>query len=71
MRIVNLNYTSSLRSEIQQCDDVLKQFLKESFADILVDNAKQEAILGNLYHEDQTKRYNKIMTLLNEITHGL
>ncbi|MBC7776262.1 MAG: nucleotidyl transferase AbiEii/AbiGii toxin family protein [Phycisphaerae bacterium] len=62
-----LNYTSDFKSQIQASKDELKQYLIERFTDILTDMAKQEAILGCLYHEDQSLRFNKIINLLNEI----
>jgi hypothetical protein len=63
-----LNYTSDLSLQIQASDDVLKQYLSDRFADILADNAKQEAILGSLFYEDQLVRFKKIIRLLNGLT---
>jgi hypothetical protein len=66
-----LNYTSNLKVQIKASEDEVKQYLTECFSDIIADNAKQEAILGCLYHENQSLRFAKIITLLNEIAHGL
>lgn len=65
------NYTSDLRVQIQTADDELKQYLIDRFADIIADPVKQEAILGCLYHENQSVRFSKIIRLLNEIIHSL
>ncbi len=66
-----LNYTSDLKLQIQASEAELKQYLIERFADILADNTKQEAILGCLYHEDQSVRFTNIISLLNEIIHSI
>jgi len=66
-----LNYTSTLKEQVLAADPEVKAYLIECFQDLLEDAVKQEAILGNLFHEDQANRYNKIITLLNQITHGL
>jgi len=66
-----LNYTSTLKEQVLEADPEVKAYLIECFQDLLEDAVKQEAILGNLFHEDQANRYNKIITLLNQITHGL
>lgn len=66
-----LNYTSTLKEQVLEADPEVKAYLIECFQDLLEDAVKQEAILGNLFHEDQANRYNKIISLLNQITHGL
>ena len=66
-----LNYTSTLKEQVLAADPEVKAYLIECFQDLLEDAVKQEAILGNLFHEDQANRYNKIITLLNQITQGL
>ncbi len=66
-----LNYTSDLKAQIQTSEDEVKQYLIDCFVDIIADNVKQEAILGSLYHEDQSVRFSKIIRLLNEIINGL
>jgi len=66
-----LNYTSDLKEQILASDYDLKQYLMDRFADIIADKVKQEAILGCLYHEDQSVRFSRIIRLLNEIIHGL
>lgn len=65
------NYTSDPNWQIQTSDDNLKQYLIDRFADIVADKVKQEAILGCLYHEDQSVRYARIIRLLNELTQKL
>lgn len=66
-----LNYTSDLKPQIQGSDSKVREYLIEKFKDILTDRTKQEAVLGYLYYENQSARFARIMTLLNEITHGL
>lgn len=66
-----LNYTSDLKAQIQVSEDEVKQYLIDCFVDILADSVKQEAILGCLFYEDQSMRFDNIISLLNEIIHGL
>ena len=66
-----LNYTSDLKVQIQSSDYDLMYYLMDRFADIIADKVKQEAILGSLYHEDQSVRFSRIIRLLNEVIHGL
>ena len=66
-----LNYTSDLKAQIQVSEDEVKQYFIDCFVDILADSVKQEAILGCLFYEDQSMRFDNIISLLNEIIHGL
>jgi hypothetical protein len=45
----------------------VKRFLKEAFKKVLSDRVFQEAIMGNLFYEDQTTRYKQITQQLKEI----
>jgi len=47
-------------------EDVLL-FLKEAFSEIVANSLIQEAILGNLYHETQTARFEILMNKLKSI----
>lgn len=62
-----LNYTPNLVDQIQKAHQDVRDYLIKSFADVLSDSVKQEAILGNLFHEDQEHRYQKIIKKLNQI----
>jgi predicted nucleotidyltransferase len=62
-----LNHTSTLKKQVLDADSDVKDFLVNSFLDILNDPIKQESILGNLFHEEQEYRFNKILNLLKEI----
>ncbi len=62
-----LNYTLNIKDMILESDEIVKRFLKEAFEKILGDSALQEAILGNLFYEEQTVRYERIISLLKEI----
>lgn len=66
-----LNYTKNLIPEIGKSDTEVKDYLISCFNDILSDSMKQEAIISNLYHEDQDYRYNKIIEKLKQICHGV
>ncbi|MCB9307102.1 MAG: nucleotidyl transferase AbiEii/AbiGii toxin family protein [Lewinellaceae bacterium] len=64
-----LNYTSGLKDQILAAEEDVRQYLIGGFTDILSDKTKQEAILGCLFYEDQSVRFDKIISLLKEITH--
>ncbi len=66
-----LNYSSNIVGLISSADAEVKKYLLDSFQDILKDNAKQEAILGNLFYEDQDFRFNKIIDTLKQTCHGI
>jgi len=63
-----LNYTSSLVEQVLNSDPSVKAYLQESFNEILNSNILQEAVLGNLYFEEQKTRYPKIINSLKLIT---
>ncbi len=50
-------------------EDVLN-FLKTEFQIILADRTSQEAVLGNLFYETRTERFNFLMTKLKQIVQG-
>lgn len=62
-----LNYRTNLVELIKTTNDDVKEYLKKCFHDILNDSTKQEAILGNLFYEDQEYRFNKIIEKLKQI----
>lgn len=66
-----LNYTSNLEKFILESNEEVQFFLKEAFSKILENPVLQEAIFGNLYFEDQTKRFNKIIVSLKNIIHTI
>jgi hypothetical protein len=66
-----LNHRSGLVEEVFASQIDVKQYLRASFQDIIDDPTKQEAILGNLFFEDQELRFKKIMNALKQICHGL
>ncbi|MGY5846408.1 nucleotidyl transferase AbiEii/AbiGii toxin family protein [Salegentibacter sp. HM20] len=66
-----LNYTSNFREQIQKSNPEVQQFLKVQFASIREKANMQEAIIGNLYHEDQQVRFDRIMNEIKELTNGL
>lgn len=59
-----LNYVSDFNTQVMNANEDVRTYLQECFKDILQDDVKQEAILGNLFHEDQEVRFNKIMDML-------
>ena len=63
-----LNYTSNFREQIKNSpDEDVKLYLIESFSQILQDNRLQEAVIGNLYFENQEARFKRIMKELNAV----
>lgn len=66
-----LNHTSDLKEQILKAEPLLKEYLKKAFLHIFEDKVLQEAIRGNLFHEQQTPRFNKIMNSLKEICDGI
>ncbi len=64
-----LNYISNFDEQILEADKEVKEYLIQCFKEILKNSSQQEAILGNLFHEDQFYRYNKIINKLKQICH--
>lgn len=50
-------------------EDVLN-FIKAEFQNILADSTSQEAVLGNLFYETHTERFNFLMSKLKQIVQG-
>ncbi len=63
-----LNYTSNFKEQILESDVEVRGFLKEAFQKILDSRRMQEAIIGNLYYEDQLPRFQRIIDELKAIT---
>ena len=66
-----LNYTTDVAEQIMASEKDVKDYLAKCFSDILEDETKQEAILGNLFYEDQEYRFQKIMNKLKQLCHAL
>lgn len=62
-----LNHTSDLIIQVLASESKLKIYLKEEFLKIVNNRLYQEAVIGNLYHEQQMIRFNKIIDTLNQI----
>lgn len=62
-----LNYTSNFKEQILKADKEVLAYLKEVFFKIVNDSVLQEAILGNIFYEEQDLRFEKIMNQLKEI----
>ena len=63
-----LNYTSNFGEQIKNSpDEDVKQYLFESFSQILQSDRLQEAVIGNLYFEDQGARFERIMKKLKAV----
>lgn len=62
-----LNYTSDLQEQILKAENPVKRYLKKVFLQILADRVLHEAIIANLYYENQMARFNKIMITLKTI----
>ncbi len=63
-----LNHTSNIDDLIFGSDKKVQLYLKEAFLKILDDTILQEAVIGNLYYENQMARFDKIIDKLKEIT---
>ncbi len=63
-----LNHTSNIDDLIFGSDKKVQLYLKEAFLKILDDTILQEAVIGNLYYENQMARFDKIIYKLKEIT---
>ena len=63
-----LNYIKNLAFQLEGIAPELKSFLIQEFEKVLSDQVKQEAILGNLFHENQMDRYNRIINVLTDFT---
>ncbi|PWH86285.1 nucleotidyl transferase AbiEii/AbiGii toxin family protein [Brumimicrobium oceani] len=62
-----LNHTSTLKNQILSSENKVKNYLIHCFNKIIENRNQQEAILGNLFHENQDYRFTKIMNTLKEI----
>lgn len=63
-----LNYTLNFKEEIiNSTDEDVKQYLIEFFRKILQEDKLQEAIIANLYFEDQMARFERILEELKLI----
>ena len=66
-----LNYSSNISYQVLNADEEVKTFIKDAFKRILTDALLQEAIICNLYHEDQMTRFKKITSKLQHITEAI
>jgi predicted nucleotidyltransferase len=66
-----LNYTSSLTEQVTKSDKEVKAYLQECANEILNSDILQEAILGNLYYEEHTTRFSKVINDLKIISDGI
>lgn len=66
-----LNYTSNFRMQILDCDPEVQKYLKEQFETILGKNNLQEAIIGNLYYEEQQARFERIISEIKNLTNSI
>lgn len=63
-----LNYSSNIKDGILNAEKDVQSYLKEAFLEIQNSAILQEAVIGNLYYENQMARFNKILIKLKEIT---
>ena len=66
-----VNYSSNISYQVLNADEEVKIFIKDAFKRILTDALLQEAIICNLYHEDQMTRFKKITSKLQHITEAI
>lgn len=66
-----LNHTSNVKEQVLASGEDVQVFLKQSFLTILEDSTQQEAIIGNLYPENQMVRYQMIIDKIKETIDGI
>ena len=66
-----LNHTSQITAIIQKCQKEVQEYLKISFQQILDSKELHEAIIGNLFYEDQTTRLALILDKLQNTVDAL
>jgi hypothetical protein len=66
-----LNHTSNTKALILRAGKDVQLFLKDAFLAILQDDRQQEAIIGNLYYEEQMERFERIIGELKAIVQAL
>lgn len=66
-----LTYTSDLTQKIMEAEDSVRNYLKESFGKIESNQVYQEAIVGNLYADQQDEAFEMIMAKVNAIAKGI
>lgn len=64
-----LNHTSSIKEQLLQSEKEVQDFLKEAFQKILNITVLQEAIIANLFYENQMKRFDSIINQLKDIVY--
>jgi predicted nucleotidyltransferase len=66
-----LNYTSGIKEQVINASHDVKAYISSSFKKILESPILQEAILCNLYYEDQIIRSEKINNIMREIVDSI
>ncbi len=66
-----LNYSSDIIEQVVHSDVEIKKYIKECALIILGNSQLQQVIIGNLYEEARDKRFDQIMSKLNEIINGI
>ncbi|WP_416446596.1 hypothetical protein ACH3O9_00880 [Leeuwenhoekiella sp. A16] len=66
-----LNYTSNFRMQIFDADPEVQKYLKEQFETILEKDTLQEAIIGNLYYEEQQTRFDRIISEIKNLVNSI
>ena len=66
-----LNYTSNFRMQIFDADPEVQKYLKEQLETILEKDNLQEAIIGNLYYEEQQTRFNRIISEIKNLVNSI
>ncbi|MEQ9374038.1 MAG: hypothetical protein RIG68_02585 [Imperialibacter sp.] len=66
-----LNYTSDFPRQILDSERKVKDYLGKCFEEIISITRMQEAIIGNLYYEDQEVRYEHIVHLMKQTIDGI
>ncbi len=65
------NHVSDIAEQALNSEQTVKKYLMNCSQQILESSQIQEAIVGNLYHEDQNRRFELILNKFKKIAHEL
>jgi hypothetical protein len=66
-----LNHVSDIAKQVVNSEKTVKDYLRNCSIRILESSQLQEAIVGNLFHEAQDKRFQLILSRLKTIANGI
>ena len=66
-----MNYTTNFPYQVLSSEATVKTYLISCFKNVISSKTMQEAIIGNLYYEDQRARFDHVMTLMKQTVDGV